>query len=87
MTLPFPEPDPEDMTGTEARFLTARVVPYTEATEGDRIFAMMGSIESARYNARGALVFTFEVPFDIVGDPTEIMRSQGTMVLIEGRKL
>jgi len=75
------------MTSTEARFLTAAVKPYPEADEGDRIFCFVGSIETARYSKSGALLITFEVPFDIVGDPTDMMRSQGRQVMVEGRKL
>ena len=87
MTLPYPEPSEEHMTETEARFLTAKVTPYDEATEGDRVFALIGAIDSAAYSSKGAFILKLEIPFDIVGDPTNLMRSQGRHLMIEGFRL
>lgn len=87
MPYPYPAPDDESLTETEARFLCAKVTPYREADEGDRIFALIGSIESASYSARGGLVLKLEIPYDIVGNPTELMHSQGRMIMVEGYKL
>jgi len=87
MTQPYPEPPDDYMTETEARFLTAKVVPYHEAEEGDRVFALIGAIDSAAYSSKGAFILKLEIPFDIVGDPTDLMRSQGRHLMIEGFKI
>lgn len=85
MTAPYPETT--NPTAAERRFRDARVVPYRDATQGDLVGCLVGSIGSAKYDGRGQFVITVEVPFDIIGDPTELMRSQGRMLLWEIRKM
>lgn len=85
MTAPYPATS--NPSEVERRFHEARVVPYTDANPGDLVGSLIGSIGAAKYDGRGQFVITVEVPFDIIGDPTELMRSQGRMLLWEIRKI
>lgn len=85
MTEPYP--DVGTTTPAEDRYLQSTVTPYPDADNDDMIACFIGSIGSGKYDARGQFVLTIEVPFDIVGNPTDMMRSQGMMLVWQARKL
>lgn len=67
----------------EQRHANAKPVDYTDARSGDLVGSLIGTISSGAYTSSGTFKLTLEVPFDIIGNPTELMRSQGMMVLVE----
>jgi hypothetical protein len=88
VTEPYPyADDTATMTPAEARYLTAEVTSYRDADPDDLIAVFVGSIEGAKYDKSGVFVVNVAIPFDVVGDPTEMMRSQGMMLVWEARKL
>lgn len=58
-------------------------VDYPDAGSGDLIACYLGSIESGVFNRAGSFDMKLSIPFDIIGNPTEIMRSQGEMVVVK----
>lgn len=87
MTEPYPYADDGAANAAEARYLGAEVVPYRDADPDDTVAVFIGSIEGAKYDKNGVFTLTVGVPWDVVGDPTELMRSQGMMLVWEARKL
>ena len=85
MTTPYPELT--EPTAAELRHFDAEPVPYFDADNDDLIASFIGSIGSAKYDARGSFVLTLEIPFDVIGDPTDLMRSQGMMLVWQARKI
>jgi hypothetical protein len=79
------EPYPTDGTLTEGevRLVDRTTTPFADADSGDLIAVLVGSIESAVFTPRGTFDIKVSVPFDVIGDPTELMRSQGRMLVVE----
>jgi hypothetical protein len=86
VTVEYPTMDGVALDPSELRVMNARTVPYVDAQDDELIAVLIGSIEKATYTPRGTLDITFSVPFDIVGDPTALMRSQGRMLTVELRR-
>ncbi len=86
MTQPYPFPA-ADANPAEARYMDAEVVPYTDADVDDLVGCFLAAISDAKYDRSGTFRVTLDVPFDVIGDPTELMRSQGMMLVWEARKL
>jgi hypothetical protein len=86
VTAEYPYPD-SGTTPAESRYLDAQPVPYVLADTDDLVGCFIGSITSGKYTNAGSFTVTVDVPFDIIGDPTELMRSQGMMLVWEARKM
>lgn len=86
MTQPYPFAD-ANTNPAEDRYLSSAVVPYTDADIDDLVGCFIASIADARYDKAGVFRVTLDIPFDVIGDPTELMRSQGMMLVWEARKL
>jgi hypothetical protein len=86
VTVEYPVMDGVTLDASEQRVLDAETVDYVDASDDDLVAVLVGSIEKASYTPRGTLDITFSVPFDIVGDPTALMRSQGRMLTVELRR-
>lgn len=86
MTSEYPDGD-VPRSASEERYHSTTTVPYHDADDDDIIGCMIGSIGGAKYDKNGVFVLTVEVPFDIIGDPTDLMRSQGMMLLWQIRKM
>jgi len=86
MTAQYPYPD-SDITPAESRYLESDPVKWDEADNDDLIGCFIGSITSAKYTAQGTFSITVDVPFDVIGDPTELMRSQGRMLIWQLHKM
>jgi hypothetical protein len=82
-----PYPTDGTLTEGEVRLVDRTTVNYADAVPGDLISVLVGSIESAAFTPRGTLDLKLSVPFDSIGDPTELMRSQGRMLVVEMYRL
>lgn len=85
MTFEYPDDGPR--TKAEERYHSTETIPFVDAQDDDIVGCVVGSIGGAKYDKNGVFVLTVEVPFDVIGDPTELMRSQGMMLLWTIRKM